>query len=88
MNVVDLIRRKRDGKALDANSIDWLVQSYTHGKEVADYQMSAFLMAVVCRGMRNRETVALTRSMLSSGKELRVRDHDGTRARPYRRHCR
>jgi pyrimidine-nucleoside phosphorylase len=75
MNVVDLIRRKRDGKALDASSIDWLVQSYTHGKEVTDYQMSAFLMAVVWRGMRTRETVALTRSMLSSGKELRVRDH-------------
>ena len=74
MNVVDLIRRKRDGKVLDAASIDWLVQSYTHGREVTDYQMSAFLMAVVCRGMRNRETVALTRSMLSSGKELRVRD--------------
>jgi pyrimidine-nucleoside phosphorylase len=74
MNVVDLIRRKRDGKALDAGSIDWLVQSYTHGREVTDYQMSAFLMAVVCRGMRTRETVALTRSMLSSGKELRVRN--------------
>jgi pyrimidine-nucleoside phosphorylase len=74
MNVVDLIRRKRDGKALDAGSIDWLVQSYTHGRDVTDYQMSAFLMAVVCRGMRNRETVALTHSMLSSGKELRVRD--------------
>jgi pyrimidine-nucleoside phosphorylase len=74
VNVVDLIRRKRDGKALDAGSIDWLVQSYTHGREVTDYQMSAFLMAVVWRGMRDRETVALTRSMLSSGKELRVRE--------------
>jgi pyrimidine-nucleoside phosphorylase len=74
MNAVDLIGRKRDGKTLQSGEIDWLVQAYTRG-EVADYQMSAFLMAVVCRGMRKQETVALTLSMLHSGKELRVRDH-------------
>jgi pyrimidine-nucleoside phosphorylase len=73
MNVVHLIGRKRDGKTLLPGEIDWLVQAYTRG-EVADYQMSAFLMAVVCRGMRERETVALTLSMLHSGNELRVRD--------------
>jgi pyrimidine-nucleoside phosphorylase len=74
VNAVDLIGRKRDGKSLQSGEIDWLVQAYTRG-EVADYQMSAFLMAVVCRGMRKQETVALTLSMLHSGKELRVRDH-------------
>jgi pyrimidine-nucleoside phosphorylase len=74
MNAVDLIARKRDGKTLDPGEIDWLVQAYTRGN-VADYQMSAFLMAVVCRGMRKQETVALTLSMLHSGTELRVRDH-------------
>src|SRR5215469_2721818 len=74
MHAVDLIGRKRDGKTLLPQEIDWLVQAYTRG-EVADYQMSAFLMAVVCRGMRKQETVALTLSMLHSGKELRVRDH-------------
>ncbi|PWT71205.1 MAG: thymidine phosphorylase [Chloroflexi bacterium] len=74
MNAVDLIARKRDGKTLDPGEIDWLVHAYTRG-DVADYQMSAFLMAVVCRGMRKQETVALTLSMLHSGKELRVRDH-------------
>src|SRR5690348_16957211 len=74
MNAVDLIRRKRDGAALDADAIDWLVRAYTDG-EVPDYQMAAFLMAVVWRGMDPAETVALTLAMLRSGAELRVRDH-------------
>jgi pyrimidine-nucleoside phosphorylase len=73
MNAVDLIVRKRAGKVLSTAEIDWLVQSYTRG-EVPDYQMAAFLMAVVFRGMRRKETVALTLSMLSSGKTLRVRE--------------
>lgn len=73
MNALDLIRRKRDGESLTADEIDWLVQSYTCG-DVPDYQMSAFLMAVIWRGMDRAETVALTLSMLRSGKELRVRD--------------
>ncbi|MGO8949435.1 MAG: thymidine phosphorylase [Ktedonobacterales bacterium] len=74
MNAVDMIYRKRDAKTLNAGEIDWLVQSYTRG-DVPDYQMSAFLMAVVWRGMSQQETAALTRSMLHSGKELRVRDY-------------
>lgn len=74
MNVVELIGRKRTGKALSADEVAWLVQSYTSG-EVADYQMAAFLMAVVCRGMTRSETVALTASMLRSGEQLRIRDH-------------
>ena len=74
MNVVELIGRKRTGKVLSADEVAWLVQSYTSG-EVADYQMAAFLMAVVCRGMTRSETVALTTSMLRSGEQLRIRDH-------------
>lgn len=73
MNAVDLIRRKRDGGALSEGEIEWLVQAYTRG-DMPDYQMSAFLMAVVWRGMDAAETVALTLAMLHSGAELRVRD--------------
>lgn len=73
MNVVDLIARKRDGGALDTEQIAWLVRAYTAG-EVPDYQMSAWLMAVVWRGMDARETVDLTQAMVRSGAELRVRD--------------
>ena len=73
VSALDLIRRKRDRGSLSADEIDWLVQAYTRG-DVPDYQMSAFLMAVVWRGMDRAETVALTLSMLRSGRELRVRD--------------
>jgi len=73
MNAVDIIRRKRDGAALDEDTIAWLVGAYTSGA-VPDYQMAAFLMAVVWRGMSREETVALTLAMLRSGTELRVRE--------------
>ena len=73
MNAVDLIRRKREGGALAPDAIAWLVAAYTRG-DVPDYQMSAFLMAVLWRGMSRAETVALTLAMLHSGAELRVRD--------------
>ena len=49
------------------------MQAYTQGT-VTDYQMSAFLMTVLWRGMSAAETVALTLAMLRSGVELRVRD--------------
>jgi pyrimidine-nucleoside phosphorylase len=39
-----------------------------------DYQMAAFMMAVVWRGMDRRETTDLTIAMVRSGEELRVRD--------------
>ena len=69
MRVVELIERKRDGGKLTAEEIDHLIQGYTKG-EVPDYQMSAFLMAVVWRGMDAKETAALTASMVGSGERL------------------
>ncbi len=69
MRVVELIERKRDGGRLAADEIDALVQGYVRG-EVPDYQMSAFCMAVVWRGMDARETADLTASMVRSGERL------------------
>ena len=66
---VEVIEKKRDGKALSAAEIDALVQGYTKG-EIPDYQMAAFCMAVVWRGMNATETAALTSSMVSSGERL------------------
>ena len=66
---VDVIRKKRDGVELSAAEIEWLVASYTRG-EVPDYQISAWLMAVVLRGMTRAETAVLTDSMLHSGDVL------------------
>lgn len=64
--VIDVIRRKRDGFELSPAEIGALVSSYTLG-EIPDYQVSAWLMAVVLRGMTRAETAALTDAMLRSG---------------------
>lgn len=66
---IELIERKRDGRRLEPNEIDALVQGFVRG-EVADYQMSAFCMAVLWRGMDGRETAALTASLVRSGERL------------------
>src|SRR5512143_3335181 len=66
---VELIEKKRDTAALSAEEIDFLVQGYVKG-ETPDYQMAAFCMAIVWRGMDARETAALTASMVASGERL------------------
>ena len=63
MRAVDIIRRKRDGHALAAEEIGWMVAT----EAVTDYQWSALLMAILWRGMDDRETAALTDAMLRSG---------------------
>lgn len=66
---IDVIRKKRDGKELSTSEIESLVSAYTLN-EIPDYQVSAWLMAVVLRGLTRAETAALTDSMLRSGEEL------------------
>ncbi len=66
---VDVIRKKRDGRDLSAAEINYLVHAYTTG-EIPDYQVSAWLMAVILRGLTRPETSALTDAMLHSGDVL------------------
>jgi pyrimidine-nucleoside phosphorylase len=66
---IDVIRKKRDGIELSASEIEGLVSAYTRG-DVPDYQVSAWLMAVVLCGMTRGETAALTDAMLHSGEVL------------------
>ena len=66
MRAVDVIRKKREGRELDPAEIAWMVAGIASG-EVADYQWSALLMAVLWRGMSGDETAALTDAMTRSG---------------------
>jgi len=67
--VTDIIARKRDGKALDAERLEYFVRGLVKGS-IPPYQASALLMAVVLRGLDDDETVGLARAMVESGKTL------------------
>src|SRR5215468_2570652 len=73
MRVVDLIRRKRDSGELTCEEIEFLIAGYTRN-EIPDYQMAAWLMAVVQRGMTRAELTSLTEAMLHSGEVLDFSD--------------
>jgi pyrimidine-nucleoside phosphorylase len=66
---IDVIRKKRDAVELSRSEIEGLVNAYTRN-EIPDYQVSAWLMAVVLRGMTRAETAVLTDAMLHSGDVL------------------
>ena len=63
---VDIITTKRDGHALTAAQITWMVNAYTAG-EVSDEQFAALAMAIYFRGLNDDELFALTTAMLNSG---------------------
>lgn len=64
-----IIQKKRDKERLSKEEISWFIDGLTKG-EIADYQMSALLMAIYLNGMDIEETAALTDAMLYSGKVL------------------
>ncbi len=67
----ELIKKKRDGKKLSSEEINWVVREFTLGR-VPSYQMSALLMAIYFQGLNDEETLALTRSMLESGERITI----------------
>lgn len=78
MRAYDLIQRKRDGGALTADELAFLLDGFVAGR-IPDYQMSAFLMAVFFRGMSPRETAELTQAMVRSGETLDLTRIRGTK---------
>ena len=69
MRAVDLIEKKKRGESLTAQELKFLIEGYTKG-EIADYQMSAWAMAVCFQGMNHEETAALTMAMAESGDQV------------------
>lgn len=66
MRIYDVITHKRDKKELTKEEIEYFVNGFTSG-EIADYQASALLMAIVLNGMTVKETSYLTEVMARSG---------------------
>ena len=79
MQMTDLIAKKRDGGALSTEEIRFMIEGYTKG-EIPDYQMSAMCMAIVWRGMDDRETLDLTMAMMRSGETLDLSPIRGVKA--------
>ncbi|MCL7452743.1 MAG: thymidine phosphorylase [Anaerolineae bacterium] len=77
MRAADIIARKRDGIALSAEEIDFMVQGYTQDT-IPDYQVAAWLMAIVLRGMERQETIDLTMAMVRSGERLEWQNIDAS----------
>lgn len=69
MNVAEIIKRKRDGQALTCREIQFLVKGISN-KEIPDYQLSAWAMAVYFNSMNARETADLTMAMAASGEVM------------------
>jgi pyrimidine-nucleoside phosphorylase len=65
----DVIRKKRDGAQLSREEIVFFIDGVTRGT-IADYQISALLMAIYLKGMNNAEQETLTEAMLRSGNIL------------------
>ncbi|MDN3438915.1 pyrimidine-nucleoside phosphorylase [Planococcus sp. APC 3900] len=76
MRMVDLIEKKRDGHELSTEEIKFVITGYTSG-DIADYQMSAFLMAVYFQNMTERERADLTLAMAESGDQIDLSAIDG-----------
>ncbi|MFZ3211372.1 MAG: thymidine phosphorylase, partial [Terriglobales bacterium] len=76
MRAIDVIRKKRDGGELSPEEIEFFISSYTADR-IPDYQVAAWLMAVLLRGMTRAEIAALTASMLHSGSVLDLSDLPG-----------
>jgi thymidine phosphorylase len=69
VDVVDVIRNKRDAGVLTDTQIDWVIDAYTRGV-VAEEQMSALLMATFFRGMTAGELARWTAAMIATGERM------------------
>ncbi|MFE2232857.1 thymidine phosphorylase [Streptomyces sp. NPDC059442] len=69
MDVISVIRTKRDKGELSPEQIDWVIDAYTRG-EVADEQMSALAMAILLNGMNRGEIARWTAAMIASGERM------------------
>ncbi|WP_025719437.1 pyrimidine-nucleoside phosphorylase [Paenibacillus sp. 1-18] len=78
MRMVDLIAKKRDGKELSTEEINFIIQGYTQG-EIPDYQVSALAMSIFFQDMTERERADLTMAMVHSGDTIDLSAIEGVK---------
>ena len=78
MRMYDIIQKKRDGKELSKQEIEFFISGYVKG-EIPDYQASAMLMAMYINGLNDKETVNLTMAMKNSGDVADLSSIDGVK---------
>ena len=76
MNMIEIIKKKRNGGELSSDEIRYFIQGYS-SERIADYQASAFLMALWFSGMNDRETSDFTLAMAESGDMIDLSDIPG-----------
>lgn len=69
MTIINVIDKKKRGKKLNNHEIDFVINGFVSG-EIADYQMSSLLMAILINDMDVKETTHLTKAMINSGKTI------------------
>lgn len=78
MRMVDIIEKKRDGKALTKEEIEFFVEGYTKG-DIPDYQASSLAMAIYFQDMDDEERAALTMAMVNSGDVIDLSQINGVK---------
>lgn len=68
-NPVEIIIKKRNGKQLSKEELNFFIHSYLAGK-IPEYQMSALLMAIFFKGMEIDEIQSLTEIYIDSGNKI------------------
>ena len=72
----EIISKKRDGLELDREEISFVISGYVR-RDIPDYQLAAWLMAIYIRGMSEREMADLTEIMLASGDSISLDEVSG-----------
>lgn len=76
MRMVDVIAKKRDGKELTKEEIEFFIKGYTDG-EIPEYQASSFAMATYFQDMTDNERAYLTMAMVESGDQIDLSEIEG-----------
>ncbi|MEN2049430.1 pyrimidine-nucleoside phosphorylase [Staphylococcus hominis] len=82
MRMIDIIEKKRDGKSLSKEEIEFFIKGYTEG-DIPDYQASSLAMAIFFQDMNEEERAALTMAMVNSGDVIDLSKVNGIKVDKY-----